>query len=110
VGEICGERIELITFKLLIAGVLLAGPVALIGVPAAQADPATPAEVKYINDVRQAIQISQDGPDQAKSDVELVSEGHMACHDRALGAVGVGKTGIGPVIASWAFADLCPNG
>jgi hypothetical protein len=95
---------------MLMAGVLLAGGVGLIGVPAAQADPLTPAEVKYLNDVRQAIQTSQDTPDQAKSDAELVSEGHMACHDRALGAVGFGKTGIGPVIATWAFTDLCPNG
>jgi hypothetical protein len=97
-------------FKMLVAGVLVAGPVVLVDVSAVQADPLAPAEVKYINDVRQAIQISQDTPDQAKSDTELVSEGHMACHDRALGAVGVGKTGIGPVIATWAFADLCPNG
>jgi hypothetical protein len=102
--------IELTAFKMLMAGVLLAGGVGLIGVPAAHADPLTPAEVKYLNDVRQAIQTSQDTPDQAKSDAELVSEGHMACHDRALGAVGFGKTGIGPVIATWAFTDLCPNG
>jgi hypothetical protein len=100
----------LITFKMLLAGALLAGPVILIDVPSVQADPLASAEVKYINDVRQAIQISQDGPDQAKSDAELLSEGRMACHDRALGAVGVGKTGIGPVITTWAFADLCPNG
>jgi hypothetical protein len=102
--------IELTAFKMLMAGVLLAGAVGLIGVSAAQADPLTPAEVKYVNDVRQAIQTSADTPDQAKSDAELVSEGHMACHDRALGAVGFGKTGIGPVIATWAFTDLCPNG
>jgi hypothetical protein len=96
---------------MLTARALLAGPIVLlIGVPAAQADPLTPAEVKYLNDVRQAIQTSQDTPDQAKSDAELVSEGHMACHDRALGAIGFGKTGIGPVIATWAFTDLCPNG
>ncbi|MCV7401301.1 hypothetical protein H7K24_14180 [Mycobacterium fragae] len=99
----------MITFKMLTAGVLLAGPGVLAGVPVAQADP-TPAEVQYLNDVRHAIQVSQDTPDQAKSDAELLSEGHMACHDRDLGAVGVGKTGIGPVIATWAFADLCPNG
>lgn len=76
----------------------------------AQADPVNPAEVNYLNDVRHAIQVSQDTPDQAKSDAELVSEGHIACHDRDLGAVGLGKTGVGPVIATWAFADLCPDG
>jgi hypothetical protein len=93
---------------MLIAGVLLLSSAVLAGVPAAQAD--TPAEAKYLNDVRQAIQVSQDAPDQAKSDAQLLSEGHLACRDRALGAVGVGKTGIGPVIATWAFSDLCPNG
>ena len=95
---------------MLMAGPLLACSVIMTGVPVVQADPLTPAEVKYLNDVRQAIQLSPDTPDQAKSDAELVSEGHMACHDRDLGAVGVGRTGIGPVITTWAFHDLCPSG
>lgn len=73
------------TFKVLIAAVVLTGPVVFIGVPAAQADPLSPAEVNYLNDVRHAIQISQDTPDQAKGDAELVSEGHIACHDRVSG-------------------------
>ena len=42
--------------KNLIAGALRAGPVGLVGIPPAQADPFTPAEIQFLNDVRPRLQ------------------------------------------------------
>jgi hypothetical protein len=95
---------------MLMAGVFAWALVAIVGASGVRAEPFSPAEVQYFNDVRAAIQSSQDTPDAAKSEAQLVGDGWMACHDRAIGLVGVGKTGIGPVISVWAFNDLCPNG
>jgi hypothetical protein len=74
--------------------------------PAAHADPLMPAEVKYLNDLRPNLQISNDRAT-GWGDAQLLDAGYSACHDHAAGISRHGTTS--PVIAHWAFRDLCPG-
>jgi hypothetical protein len=92
---------------MLIAGLVLGGSASLIGVPVARADPFSPAQVQYLNDVRPRLQTSGDPQSASLSDARLVGEGWWACHDQAIGAPSPQTS---PVIVYWAVQDLCPHG
>jgi hypothetical protein len=94
---------------LLAAGVLLGGSIGVIGAPYAQADPSAPAENQFLNDVRSHQQAYEDPRVERMTNADVVGEGWLACHDRAIG-VSPQQQGIDPVIARYASVDLCPHG
>jgi hypothetical protein len=71
--------IELTALKMLMAGALLGGSLGLTGLPAAQADPFTPAEMKLLNDVRPTLPSYGDARASSLSDTDLAGEGWSAC-------------------------------
>lgn len=75
----------------------LASPVAV-----AHADPPTPAEASFLQDVR------SHAPNVGETDAQLLSDGQYACHNRAIG-ISTTAMGVSPVVAQWALADLCPR-
>ena len=91
---------------MLTAAALLAGSAALVGGPAAHADPLTPAEGAYLNDEHHWRPIAQ-MPN--KTDAQLLDDGWYACHLHATGQ-SPPAAGIDPVIVTYAYLDLCPKG
>lgn len=89
----------------LLAWMLLVGLLSGICAATVHADPFTPAEIKYLKDVRPNL----DGPWASWSDEKLVGEGWFACHDHAIG-LNLDQAGISPVVGTYALLDLCPNG
>jgi hypothetical protein len=89
----------------LLAGALLAG--GLSTVLPAQADPLSPAEVAFLNDMHQA-RTGQSDPQLLQDDSGLLQYGWNACHQQANG-VNPGRAGISPVITMYAFRNLCPQ-
>jgi hypothetical protein len=92
-----------------VAAVLGGLAVAMIGAPTVRADPFTPAEIQYLNDVHRFLPGYGDPKAAAMTDTELVGEGWWACHNHAIG-VNLDQAGTNPVIGTWALYDLCPNG
>jgi len=77
--------------------------IGLLQADAAQADPLTPAEVQFLNDVHSNV------PNTGETDAQLLSDGWYSCHNRAIG-VSPTAMGVLPAVAQWALIDLCPNG
>jgi hypothetical protein len=103
------EEAIMVTLKVAMAGVILAGSVGVIGAPVSHADPFNPAEQQFLNDVRPRLQGYGDARASAMSDADLVGEGWWACHDLAVG-ISPQSQGINPLIGTYAKSDLCPNG
>jgi hypothetical protein len=99
----------LVTRMVLLAGVLLGGSIGVIDAPSVQADPSAPAESQFLKDVHSHMQAYGDTQANRLSDADLVGEGLLACHDRAIG-VSPQQQGIDPLIAQYAKVDLCPSG
>lgn len=102
----------LITRKVLMAGVLVAGSGCLIGVSAARADPLippTPAEVQYLEQARRILPGSGDSV-ASNGDGDLLQRGRFACYQRdVIGLVGVNATFVSPILTQLAFIYLCPK-
>lgn len=102
----------MITLKMIIAGVLLAGPVCLVGIPVALAEPLiplSPAEIKFLDHARRVLPGSGDS-DAFNSDGELLDQGRYACMRRdQTGQVGWESTFVSPIITQLAFIYLCPQ-
>lgn len=74
--------------------------------PAAQADPLTPGEVAYLNDVHQWMPLYRGF---YETDQQLLHDGMYACRVRAAGGYPQGGGINWPLIGKFAFQDLCPS-
>jgi hypothetical protein len=93
-------------------GVLLAGSAFLANAPDALADPLappTPAELQYLEQLRQVLTASQDDL-AANGDGDLLDRGRYACFMRdSNGMVGFMATQTPAAINQLAFIYLCPR-
>jgi hypothetical protein len=78
-----------------------------VGAPAAHAD-FSPAETKFLNDVRPLLPGYGDARAANLSDTDLVGEGWAACRYLA-NRDSPQRHGINPLIGQYASVDLCPN-
>jgi hypothetical protein len=83
------------------------GLLVAVSSPLAVADPFTPAEQRFLNDVKPNLQGYGDARASAMSDQQLVDTGWQACHYRGMGQ-SPQRYGINPVIGNYAYHDLCP--
>lgn len=100
------------TFKMVIAGLLLAGLPGvggLAGVSAAHAKPLSPGEIQFLEELHRAFSGSGD-PSAFHSDGQLLAQGWYACHQLRVGLVGRGATYVPDIVTRLAFTHLCPNG
>lgn len=90
---------------------VLAATVCLAGVPVAQAEPLvppTPAELQYLDHLRQVLPGSGD-PAAFVSDGELLDKGRYVCYMRdANDLVGYEATLVSAIVSQLAFIYLCP--
>jgi hypothetical protein len=100
------------TLKMLMAGVLMAGPICLVDQPVAKAEPLippTPGEMQFFDHVRRALPGSGDRVS-FNSDAELLDQGRYACTQRDLNQiVGTNANLISPIVSQLAFVYLCPR-
>jgi hypothetical protein len=101
--------ITLVNRMVLLAGVLLAGSIGMVGAPSVRSDPFGPAENQFVHDVRSHMQSYDDTRVEGMSDAALAGEGWFVCHEMAVG-VSPQQLGIDQLIARYAKVDLCPNG
>jgi hypothetical protein len=99
-------------FTFLAASIAVAGAAGLFAAPSTSADPLTPptpAEVKYLNDLRRIFPGTRDSAE-FRGDGELLELGWYVCRQRdSANVVGYGATGVSPLISQVAFIDLCPR-
>jgi len=96
------------TLKMAAASVIVGGSVGLVGPPAGHADPFTPAEQQFLNDVRSRQQSYGDPRTLGMSDAELVAQGWQNCRYLAT-KDSPQRHGINPLVGTYASLDLCPN-
>lgn len=70
----------MVTLKRAMARVMLGVSVAMVGAPVGHADPFTPAEQQFLNDVRSRQQSYGDPRTSNMDDADLVGQGWQACH------------------------------
>jgi hypothetical protein len=118
------KEIKVTTPKWMWAGLLAAVTMNIVGMPSAQAaplTPLTPAEVQYLEKLREVLALKHD-PIAFNSDGELLDDGWYVCFSRDHGLaaggspnaappafVGQGVTLLSPAVTQVAFAVLCPK-
>lgn len=98
--------------KVLLALILLAGPVFLTGRPVAQAEPLSPpnpAEAEYLDYLHRILPGTGD-PLAFNNDAELLAKGRYVCYMRDVNnLVGQQATLVSATVTQLAFIYLCPN-